>query len=93
MRLVIWTNNGQNLQLANVLDADLNITEFINFRKHLKSTRKRESKSISVKVVIVHSKTNARTVIMIITKRYMHLWHVCLIMTKFVVEISVTVRN
>ena len=34
-----------------------------------------------------------RTVIMIKTKRYMHLWHICMVMIKVLVEILVTVCN
>ena len=38
-------------------------------------------------------KNNVKTAIMITTKRYMHLWHECLVMMKVLVEILVTVRN
>ena len=46
-----------------------------------------------MKVVLAHRKNNLRTVIMITIERYMHLWHVCLVITKVLVEILVTVRN
>ena len=46
-----------------------------------------------MKGVTVHRKKNPKTVIMITTKRYMHLWHKCLVMTKVLVDILVTVRN
>ena len=46
-----------------------------------------------MKGVIVHCKDNPRTVIMISIKRYMYLWHECLVMTKFPAGISVTVHN
>ena len=58
-----------------------------------KDNEKRQKKSISVKGVIVHCKENSRTVITIITKIYMHLCHVSLIMTKFLVDILATVHN
>ena len=38
MRLVIWTNNRLNINLANVVDADLNITSLTNVLNHLKIT-------------------------------------------------------
>ena len=43
--------------------------------------------------VIVHRKNNPRAVIMITIKIYMHLWQECLVMTKVLVDILVTVRN
>ena len=91
--MVIHTNEGMNVHPTNVLDADLNITSFLNISNHLKISRKYESKSVSVKGVIVHRTNNARTVIMIRIKGYMHLWHACLIMTKVLVEILATVRH
>ena len=36
---------------------------------------------------------NPRTVMVVTIKRYMHLWHVCLVMEKVLVEILVIVRN
>ena len=93
MRLVIQTNNILNVNLANILDADLKITSLPNVQNHLKITRNNESKSVSVKGVIVHPKKNSETVITTMTKRYMHLWHKCLVMTKFLVDIPMTVRN
>ena len=52
-----------------------------------------ESKSFSVRGVIVHKKKDVRTVIMVTTKRYMHLWHKFLIIMTLLVEIFVTVPN
>ena len=48
-----------------------------------------ESEYVLMKSVIVHAKTARITV----TKIYMHLWHVCLLMTDVLVEILVTVCN
>ena len=90
---MIWTNEGLDVHLTNVSDADMKITQLPNFQNHLNITRKDESNSVSVKEVIVHRKKNARTVIMTTTKIYMNIWHVCLIMKKFLLEVSVTVRN
>ena len=66
---------------------------FINVLEHQKITINDESKSVSMKGVIVHCKNNPKTVIMIMIKIYMHLCHECLVMTKILVDILVTVRN
>ena len=63
------------------------------FPKTPKDNKNDESKYFSVKGVIVHHKNNMRTVIMITTKRYMHLWHECLVMMKVLVEILAKVWN
>ena len=39
-----------------------------------KDNKKRKNKSVSVKELIVHRKKNVRTMIMIMTKRHIHLW-------------------
>ena len=91
--MVIRKNGGQNVQIANVLDADLYITSFLNFQNHINITIDEKSMSLLEKGVIVHHKNNVTIMIMTMTKRYMHLWHLCLIMTKFLVDILVTVRN
>ena len=93
MRLAIRTTDGQNAQLTNVSDTGLKINYFLSFQIHLKRTRNGENKSVLVKELIVHHKSNPTTVIITTTKRYMHLWHLCLIMTKVLVDISVTVCN
>ena len=54
--------------------------------------RNDESKSVSMKGVIVHLKKNQRMVIMITIKRHMHIWHGCLV-NVFLLEILVTVIN
>ena len=41
-----------------------------------------ERNYVSIKGINVHHKNNSRTVLMIMTKIYMHLWHKCLVMTK-----------
>ena len=58
-----------------------------------KYNRKQKKKFVPVKGVTVHCKKNARMEIMILNKRYMHIWHECLVMTKVLVDISVTVCN
>ena len=55
--------------------------------------RNDESKSVSMKGVMVRCKNNPRTATMITFKIYMHLWHKCLLMTKVLVEILMKVRN
>ena len=93
MRLVIQTKDEWNIHLVNVSDADLKIIYLLNVKIHLKIMINGESKSVSVKEVAVHRKNNAKTLTMAMTKRYMHLWHVCLIMTESLVDISVKVCN
>ena len=90
---MIHTNNGLKLNFENVLDADLKITYLLNVQNHLKIMRNDKRKSVPVKRFIAHQKKNTITVIMITTKRYMHIWHECLVMTKKLVDILVTVLN
>ena len=52
-----------------------------------------ERKYVLMEEVIVHHRKNATMAKITTTKRYMHLWHICLIMTNVLVEILVTVRN
>ena len=78
---------------CNFLDADMYIILLLNFCNHLNIARNNESKYVSMKGMIVHRKNNPIMVTMIIIKRYMHLWHECLVMTKVLVEILVTVLN
>ena len=75
VRPVIRKNNGLNVHLTNVLDTDLYIISLINVQNHLNITRSKKIKSVSINGVIVNHKNNLKTVIMIIIKRYMHLWH------------------
>ena len=89
MRLVIRTTEKRNGHLENILDVDLKITQLLNFRSHQKIIRNSESKYFFMKKVIVHTTTVKITV----TKRYMNLSHVCLVMTDILVEILVTVPN
>ena len=70
---MIHKNDGLDVHLTNVLDADLKIASLLNVQNHLKITRNCKSKPVSLKGVIVHRKNNLRTVIILITKRYMHL--------------------
>ena len=51
--------------------------------------RNGESKYVLMKKVIVHVTTEK----IIAIKRYLHIWHECLIMTNVLVEILVTVLN
>ena len=84
MQLVIPKNNGLNVNLAYFLDADLKINSFPNVQNYLKIKRNE---------LILNCRNNLITVIMIMTKSYMDLWHKCLLITKFLLEILVTVRN
>ena len=78
-----------NLRLRNVLDVDLKIIELQNIRRHQMILRNGESKYVVMKKVIVNATTGEIT----LTKRYMHLWHVFLIMMNVIVETLVTVSN
>ena len=55
--------------------------------------RDRENKFILMKEVVVHCKINAATAKITMTKRYMNMWNVCLLMTIFLVGILVIVCN
>ena len=59
------------------------------YPKPPKYNKKWRSKYVLMKKVIVHAKTAKITV----SKRYMHLWHVCLPMMNVLVKIIVTVRT
>ena len=93
VRMKIQKTDRHNQHSANVSYADLKITSFLNVQSHLKRMRNGRSKSESVKEVIVYCKNNTTMVIIKTTKRYMHLWYVCLIMKKFLKDILVTVRS
>ena len=49
--------------------------------------RNSKIKCVSVKEVIMHRRNNATTAIITLTKRYMHILHVCLTMTNVLVGI------
>ena len=93
VRLVICKDDGLNEHLTNVLDADLKITQLLNIRNQQTITRNNKSNLLSVKGAIVYRKNKMRTVIMIMTKRYMLKWNECLIMKKILIEVLVTVHN
>ena len=93
VRMVFRTKNVQKARLVNVLDTYLNIALLLNVWSHPKIIRNGKIKYVSVKEVIVHLRKNVTTVIITTTKTYMHLWHVCLIMTNVLVEILVTAHN
>ena len=78
-----------NIRLGNALDVDLNISLLQNFQSHQKIIKNGESNYVLIKKEIVHATTAKITV----TKRYMHLSHVCLEMTNVQVKIMVAVRN
>ena len=59
------------------------------FPKPPKDNENGESKYVLMKKVIM----NATMAKITVTKRYMHLWHVCLAMINVQVNIMVTVRN
>ena len=69
----------RNVRLRNALDVDLNIIGLQNV----------QSKYFLMKKVIVRATTAKK----IVTAIYMHLWHECLAMKIFQVEILVIVRN
>ena len=83
VRLVIWTTDERDVRHSNVLDVDLKITKLKNIQSHQNRTRDGEIKYILMEKVIVH----ATRVKITVTKRYMHLWHVCLVMMNILVEI------
>ena len=58
-----------------------------------KDNEKNEVLSVSMKGVIENHKKNLIMVLTITIKVYMYLWNKCLLMTKFIVEILVTVHN
>ena len=59
------------------------------FPKPPKDNEKHKNKYVLIKKVIVHATTAKITV----NKRYMHLWHLCLVIMNVQVEILVTVCN
>ena len=89
MRLMLRTIDERNVRFGNALDVDLKITLSQNVQSHQKIMKNGEIKYILMKKVIVRATTEKITV----TKRYMHLWHVCLAMKNVLVNILVTVRN
>ena len=58
VRMVIPTNNRLNVNLKNVLYADMKIISLPNAQNHLNMTINDKIKSISVNGVIVHSKND-----------------------------------
>ena len=52
-----------------------------------------ESTSVSMEGVIFLRKNNPIMVMMIMIKIYMHLWHLCMVMMKVLVDILVIVSN
>ena len=63
------------------------------FLKAPKYNKNGEIPNISIKGVIVNPKNNPRMVMIITINGYIHLWHVCLLMMKVIVDIFVTVCN
>ena len=59
----------------------------------LDEKEKNERTFVSMKGIIVHHKKNPRMVTMITINRYMHLWHIFLVMKKVLVDILMTVHN
>ena len=89
VRLVIQITDIRNVHLGNILDVDLNITYLLNVRSQLNRMINGEIKYVSMKKLIVHVTTAKISII----KMYMHIWHVCLIITNVSVRSPVTVRN
>ena len=63
------------------------------FPKTPKDNEKQKRTSVSMKGVIVSRKNNPKTVIMITIKIYMHIWHVCMVMPKVLVDNLVILYN
>ena len=89
---MIGTKKKTGYKPAKSLDEDLETTKFPNVQNHLNITRNNKSKYVSVKGVIVNCKKNVITAIIIVTNIYMYLLHECMVMTKFLIDILVTVR-
>ena len=89
VRLVLRTRDKQDVHIEKKLDLDLNITKLQNFQSHQGIMRNGKSKYVLMKQLIMHETTAKITV----TKRYMHIWHACLVMTNVLVNILVTVHN
>ena len=86
---MLRTIDKRKVRPRNALDVDLKITLLQNVQIRQKITRKVERKFLFMKKLMVHATTAKITA----TKRYMHLWHVCLAMMNVQVKIIVTVRN
>ena len=86
---MIWTIDARNARHGNDLDVDLKITLLKIFQSRQKIMKNVEVKYALMIKVIVHVTTAKITA----TKRYMHLWHVCLAMTNVLVKNLVAVRN
>ena len=89
VRLVIWTTDQQNLCLGTLLDKNMKTTKLQNVQSQQKRLRNGESKYVLMKKLIAHE-TMAKQ---IVTKIFMYLWHICMIMKIFLVEVLVTVCN
>ena len=91
--LVVWTTDIQRARLEKDLDADLRIISLLNFKSHLNIIISGKSKYVLMNEVTVHRRKNAATAKITMIKRYMHLWHVCLIMMNFLEGMLVIVFN
>ena len=69
-------------------DVYLKITWLQNIQSHQKIMRNGEIKYVIMKKLILH----ATPAIITVTKRYMHLWHVCLSMMNVQVKVMVRFR-
>ena len=88
-RLMFRPIDEQNVRLGNALDVYLKITLLQNIHSHQKIMKNGKINCILMKILIMHVTTAKIRV----TKRFTHLWHVCLAMTNVQVKIMVTVRN
>ena len=78
----------QNVCLANSLDVDLNITSSKTVQNNLKIIRN----TARIMYVLKNKKVHATTAKILMTKRYTHIWHECLLMTNVLEEILVAVQ-
>ena len=79
MRLMFHPIDKWNIRLGNDLDVDLKITLSQNV----------QSKYVVMKKVIMH----ATTVKILVTARYMHIWHECLAMTNEKIMVRLTTET
>ena len=89
VRPVLRTTYKRNRRLGNVLDMDLQTTYLQKVQSHKRRMINGKRKYVLMKKVIRNS-TGAKITA---TKRYMHIWHICLVMANVLVEILVTVYN
>ena len=88
-RLALHLTKIWIVQLVNALDEDLKIILSQNVPSHVKTVR-RDASLTNLRKKAVVQKT---TVMMMMTLKYRHLWHECLMMTYVKTKIMAIVRN